>query len=229
MKFLFSLLFLIAFNQLTYAQSYQDSVLLFNGKFYKCNVIGIEASALRFDVLSKKGKIIDYQIPSHKVISYTKNTETTILYKKIVEVGNVLELYEAKNYAIGGYDARHTFNSKPVFWTSFGIGLGMSIWDTYLTPKAFDPVLFPELNAGFFGKGPTMVPFLAPLLLSATFGLPNLRIRDKHMLHKNMKNDNMYYNGFNNYVKQKKTFASLKGSAIGIGVGLLAYSIFKIN
>ena len=44
-----------------------------------------------------------------------------------------------------------------------------------------------------------------------------------------MVNDKMYYNGFNTYAKQKRAFSSLKGSAIGIGLGMITYAILKIN
>lgn len=100
-----------------------------------------------------------------------------------------------------------------------------------MSQKAVDSpgVTISEYNVGFFGKGPTMVPFVAPLLFTAVFGLPKMKVRDKHILHKNYHGDNMYYHGFNDYSRKKRTFGALKGSVIGLGLGLISYSIFRIN
>jgi hypothetical protein len=134
-----------------------------------------------------------------------------------------------KRYAIGGYDARQTYNPRYVFWTTLVATYGISIWDTYLTQKAFNPAQFPDLKSGFFGKGPTMVPFAAPLIFSLGFAMPKMRVRDKYIVHKNYHGDQMYYNGFNDYSRKKRLFGALKGSAIGLGLGLISYSILRIN
>ena len=165
------------------------------------------------------------------MFSYSKNNVESILYQKNEELGNFLEVHESKRYAIGGYDARHTYNPRYVFWSSLAIGYSFSLWDTYLSQKAIDSPTanIADYNAGFFGKGPSMLPFAVPIVLTASFGLPNMRVKEKYILHKNMVNDQLYYNGFNSYAKQKRAFSALKGSAIGIGLGMLSYAILKIN
>lgn len=227
-KQLFYILFSILALQST-AQTYKDSVLLLNGKSYQCNVIGLEGPSLHFQVENKKGLAEDYYVGDYRIFSFHHGGKETILYEFNEEIGNFLKVDESKRYAIGAYDARQTYHTNLVFWSSFAVGYSMSLWDTYLSPKAFDPVQFPELQSGFFGKSPTMLPFTAPIVLTASFGLPNMRVKDKFILHKNMVNDKMYYNGFNSYSKQKRAFSALKGSALGIGLGMLSYAILKIN
>lgn len=213
------------------SQNYQDSVLLLNGKSYKCNIIGLEGPALHFQVKDKKGIIEDYVMDEYRIFSYHENGIENVLYKKNEELGNFLEPNESRRYAIGAYDARKTYHPTYVFWSSLAIGYSFLLWDTYLSQKVInDPnSTISDYNAGFFGKGPTILPFAVPILMTATFGLHNMRVRDKYILHKNMVNDQLYYNGFNTYAKQKRAFSALKGSAIGIGLGMLSYAILKIN
>lgn len=228
MKFFLSLLF-FGISIYSTAQNYQDSILLINGLSYKANVLDFKGGMLHFEVLDKKGNTKLYEIGQSRIFSYETNEKETILYQKGLGIMDDLEVQEVRRYAIGGYDARQTYNARYVFWSTLAVTYGISIWDTYLSSNAFDPVQFPELKAGFFGKGPTMVPFAAPLLFTAAFALPKMRIRDKHILHKNYHGDNMYYHGFNDYSKKKRTFGALKGSVIGLGMGLISYSIFRIN
>ena len=214
---------------ISYGQNFQDSVLLLNGKSYQSNMIGMEGPSLHFQVKKNNGKIQDYFIADYRVFTYFKNGKETVVYNRNEDIGNFLSVDESKRYAIGAYDARNTYKTRFVFWSSFALGYGVSLWDSYLSPKAFDANQFPELNAGFFGKSPTMVPFAVPVLLSASFGLPNIRVKQKFMLHKEMTGDKMYYTGFNSYSKQKRAFSALKGSALGLGLGLISYAILKIN
>ena len=182
-----------------------------------------------FQIQNKKGDSDDYFIADYRVFSFHQTGKENILYEHNEEIGNFLRVDESKRYAIGAYDARQTYHTNFVFWSSFAIGYSMSLWDTYLSSKAFDPILFPEKKSGFFGKSPTMIPFVTPIMLTASFGLPNMRVKDKFILHKNGVNDNMYYAGFNSYSKQKRAFSALKGSAIGIGLGMITYAILNIN
>ncbi len=229
MKKFLSTLILLLITQVVISQNYQDSVLLLNGKSYKCDVIGLEGSNLHFQIKDKKNVVDDYFISDYRIFSFTQAGKESVLYKKNEEIGNFLEVHESKRYAIGAYDARQTYKVPHVFISSLIVGYGVSIWDTYMTKKAVTNSEIPGLKAGFFGKGPTLIPFSVPLLLTASFGLPNIRVRDKHMIHKDYINDQMYYNGFNSYSKQKRAFSALKGGALGVGLGLITYGILKIN
>jgi len=116
-----------------------------------------------------------------------------------------------------------------VFFTSMALAYATSLWDTYL-PKsvALDSshVDFPNVKTGFFQKNPTIIPFTVPILFSVSFGLPNMRVKQKYILHKDGYGDKIYYTGFNSYAKQKRAFSALKGGFIGVGLGLITYGIF---
>jgi hypothetical protein len=211
------------------SQTFADSVLLLNGKSYKCNVVGLEGPSLHFKI-NKKGKTQDYFIADYRVLSYTKKGVSTILYEQDDENGNFLTVDESRRYAIGAYDARETYKARYVFWSSLALGYGLSLWDTYLTKSAAEnPILVDGLKPGFFGKSPTLIPFAAPILMSVSFGLPNMRVKQKYILHQDGYGDKIYYTGFNSYAKQKRALSALKGGFIGVGLGLISYSIFKIN
>jgi hypothetical protein len=226
--FLFSLFtFIILLH--TSAQNFADSVLLLNGKSYKCNLKGMEGASLHFEVQTKKGKIEQYYIADYRINSYYKNGIETPIYKKDDEVGNFLTYDESKRYAVGAYDSRQTYKPYYVFWTSFALAYTTSLWDTYLSKSfANDPnhVDYPNIKTGFFQKNPTIIPFAVPILFSVSFGLPNMRVKQKYILHEEGFGDKIYYTGFNSYAKQKRAFSALKGGFLGIGLGLVSYAIF---
>ena len=228
MKLLFSSLFLLI-TVLSFAQNYQDSIILLNGISYKANIIEYKGGVLHFEYITKKGHYKTLEMTQSRLFSYYTEGKESIVYQKGLGLMDDLEVQEVKRYVIGGYDARQTYKPRYVFWTTLIATYGISLWDTYLTQNAFDPNQFPDLNAGFFGKGPTMVPFAAPLVFSLGFAIPKMRVRDKFIVHKNYYGDNMYYHGFNDYSRKKRLFGALKGSAIGLGLGLLSYSILRIN
>jgi len=228
MKLLFTSI-LFSISTVTLAQSYKDSILLLNGISYNANITEYKGGVLHFEYITKKGHYKTLEMTRSRIFSYHKNGTESIMYQKNPDIIDDFEVHEMKRYAIGGYDARQTYNPRYVFWTTLVATYGISLWDTYLTQKAFNPVQFPDLNAGFFGKGPTMVPFVAPLVFSLGFAMPKMRVKDKYIVHKNYHGDQMYYNGFNDYSRKKRLFGALKGSAIGLGLGLISYSILKIN
>lgn len=230
MKLILSVFF-FSVSILASAQNYQDSILLVNGVSYQAKVIDFKGGILHFESSDKKGEPKHFEVSQSSIFSYHEKGTETILYKKGLGLMDNLEVHEVRRYAIGGYDARQTYNPRYVFWTTLVATYGISLWDTYLSQKAIDheDSAISDYNAGFFGKGPTMVPFVAPLMFTAAFGLPKMKVRDKYILHKNYHGDNMYYHGFNDYSRKKRTFGALKGSVAGLALGLISYSIFRIN
>lgn len=230
MKVLLSLAYLFVGLQV-FSQSFQDSVLLLNGKSFKCDVIGIEGPSLHFKIDHKNPKKADFFVADYRVFSYTKDGKESIVYQYNEEIGNFLQVDESRRYAIGAYDARQTYKTPIVFWSSFTTGLGITLWDGYLTQRTLSDSNFVNSNnytsPGLFKNNLSIMPLAVPIVMSISFGLPNIRVKDKFMLHKDMLNDKMYYQGFNNYSKQKRVFSALKGSALGIGVGILTHLVVR--
>ena len=228
MKLFFSLLFTLI-TVIASAQNFKDSIILLNGVSFMANNINLTEGILKFDILNEEGTPSSLEITQSRIFSYHQNNKETVLYQANPLIIDDFKPFEMRRYVVGAYDARETYHGKTVFWTSMALAYGVSLWDTYLTPKAFDPVQFPNLNAGFFGKKPTMIQVLSPLVFTASFAFPKIKVKDKYLLHKNFYGDKMYYYGFNGYTRKKRIFAALKGSAIGVGLGLITYSILKIN
>ncbi|MGV6861207.1 MAG: hypothetical protein ACWA41_05520 [Putridiphycobacter sp.] len=208
-------------------QTYADSVLLLNGKSYKCDIIGMEGPSLHFKFAKSNGKVEDYFIADYRILTYVKDGKETPVYKQDEEIGDFLTFDESKRYAIGAYDARETYKPRYVFYSSLALGLGLSLWDTYLSQSAINNSEFlnPDASPGLFKKSPTLLPFAAPVLMSVSFGLPNMRVKQKYILHESGYGDKIYYTGFNSYAKQKRALSALKGGFIGIGMGLIFYAI----
>jgi hypothetical protein len=67
MKTLYFILSITLLANYANSQNYQDSVLLLNGKSYKCNVIKMEGSSLYFEVEDKKGAAEDYFVADYRI------------------------------------------------------------------------------------------------------------------------------------------------------------------
>jgi len=224
---------LIACSGIAFSQSYQDSIILLNGNVFRGKILKLSDDFLSFESMSKKGPE-ELRIELYRIFSYTQNSQESILYKHDTITGNFLKVDESRKYALGGYDARQTFTSKPVFYSSIAASFAFSLFDSYLTQKGADelnlnPAFTSEFKPGFFGNRPTILPLAMPLTLGISFGLTNVRVKEQYILQKQLKNDLFYYEGFNKVAKQKRTFAALKGSLIGIGLGYISYSLFRIN
>jgi len=139
-----------------------------------------------------------------------------------------LSIAETKEVTIGSYDARQTFKPRFVFWSSYALGLGASIYDTYLTKKsASDSSLITPLEPGFFRSGPSIAPFFVPVVLSVSWSFPTFKIKDKQILHKDYMNNLNYYRGYHRISKQKRILSSLMGSFAGIATGMTLYYILQ--
>lgn len=212
---------------LSSACAQSDSVILFNGKSYIGEIVKVENGTLY--ITDKNNGSVD--ITLDRIFSYTDDGKETICYAQSEFTGDFLTVDETRFATIGAYDARQTVKPRFAFYSSLALGLGISLLDTYYTQNAYDNFVtengYPPSKAhvGFFGAPPTLMPIFVPLILSASWAIPNLRIRPKQLLHDNMYGNENYYRGFNRVAKQKRILASLKGSAIGIGTGLLSYII----
>jgi len=211
------------------ALAQQDSVILFNGKSYIGKIEKVEKGYVYITTSSNEST----QLELDRVFSYTQNKTETVCYVKNEMTGDFLTEQEVRFATIGSYDARQTVKPRFVFYSSLAFGLGVSLLDTYYTQKAYDEFveinMAPPVNAqvGFFGAKPTLMPIIVPMILSATWALLSMRIKDHQLLHKEMYGNQDYYRGFNRIARQKRLMAALKGSSIGIGLGITSYLIAK--
>lgn len=230
MKTLLSTFFILSASFL-YAQAEQDSILLLNGKVYKGKILGLEEiegdSILKYETSNKKGAKHVEDISTYRIFSYTQFGKKKVLYHQDEFSGNYLSVRETKEVTLGSYDARQTFKAHVPFWSGFALGLGASLFDTYLTKKeAQDSTLLVTKDPGFFRNEPSIFPFLVPPVISVAWSLPTFKLRGRKMIHKQYLHNEFYYRGYHRIAKQKRMLGSLLGSFSGVALGMiLHYSI----
>ncbi len=228
-KALLASILMVMVSFVSIAQAEQDSIILLNGRVFRGPVTSVENGFLKYKETTKKGDSFTGEFATYRVFSYTQQGTETILYKQDEAADNYLTVDEARNATLGSYDARQTFKPRFVFWSSFVLGYGMSLYDTYLLQGTIDhPNYLGDFDSpGFFKSRPTFVPILVPLVVSAAWSFPSFKLREKQMIQTHLLNDESYYRGYHRVARQKRIFGALKGSLIGIGAGLVTYAVFK--
>ena len=222
------LIFLLA-GLSVYGQSEQDSIILLNGRVYRGTIISTSDNILTYKEIGRKGNEFTGVMEYYRLFSFTQNGMEKVIYEQDELKDNFLTVEEARNATLGSYDARQTFKPRFVFWSSFALGYGASLYDTYLLQKTIDhpDYLGDQKSKGFFKSDATFMPVLVPLVLSIGWSFPSFKIKEKQMIQMHLLNDESYYRGFHRIAKQKRILGALRGSLIGIGAGLVTYAIFK--
>ena len=215
-----------------FTQGAKDSVLLLNGKSYTGDITGTSFvkgdSVLSINWVSKKGKTFTDNIEMKRIFSYTDNGISKTVYYPNEFLGDFLTIRETHDVTIGSFDSRKMFKPHVPFWSGFAIGLGATIWDTYLTKnEANDTNLVAPKEPGFFKSSPSIFPFLVPVVVSAAWAIPSFKVKKKKMIHLNYHGNENYYRGYHRIAKQKRMLGGLFGSLSGIALGMLGYFIFR--
>ncbi len=214
---------------IAFGQAKLDSIILLNGRVYRGTILSASGDLLKYKETDKNGMEFNAEMDFYRIFSYTQGGEEHLIYQQDEFKDNFLSVDEARNATLGSYDARKTFKPRFVFWTSFALGYTAAIFDTYLPQSAIDNPNYigTQTSAGLFKKGPTVFPFVVPVVLSASWSFPSFKIKENQMIQKQLLNDASYYRGYHRVAKQKRILGALKGSLIGIGAGLVTYAVFK--
>ena len=220
---------LLTFVNISFSQVESDSILLINGRVFRGMITEVSPEFVSFEEADKKGNKFSSQIESYRIFSYTKQGASTTVYEHDNLSDHFLTVEDARNATLGSYDARKTFKPRLVFWSSLAIGYSASLYDTYLMQKSVEHANYQGIHTsgGFFKSRPSLFPFLFPAVLSVSWSLPSFKIRPNQMIQKHLINDASYYRGYHRIARQKRIFAALKGSFIGIGAGMLTYAFLK--
>lgn len=221
----FFLLFFLA--QLALSASAQDTLTFLNGRSMTVTDAKDASGNVEYTGFYRRGKLITkpgslerYRIYS---IDYSGG-ERSILYAQDSSLGNFRTQQEMGYYVQGQSHAHEYHKARWAFWTSLGVTTVASIFDTY----RFDDAETPNINeAGFFKSEPTILQVLLPFAVTMSIGLPRVSLKSSTVSDRALLNDQNFLLGYARIGRQKKFFQALKGSGIGIGVGLLSYLIFK--
>ena len=210
-----------------------DSITLLNGHTYYGSESKIEGNFLTTKMLDRDGEYTMY-FEMGRVFSMHNDQGETVYYRQDELQGDYLTVQEAREATWGSRDARITSKPWGVTATSVVVGLGFSLWDTYLTQKSIDELTVPgnpppDLEGGFFGSRPSMMQLLVPTTFTLVWALPSFKVREHQIIQPNMKGNAFYYRGYNRIARQKRMFSALYGGFIGTGLGLASYMIFKKN
>lgn len=143
-----------------------------------------------------------------EIFSITKpGIGESVLYVKDEALGDWLSIEEMRVFIAGEQDASRNFNTKPTFWT--GVGLGAI--------------------GSYASQGGLITMFATPVAYTTFQLAPNIKIRESTMRHSGYKHNEIYALGYERTARPKKVLAALKGSALGMVVGYLAYLIAPVN
>ena len=198
---------------------------MLNGKVYKGQIGDLVTGYIPISLSNNKGKVKNKTIDEFRVFSYVKGSTSKICYTYDDFQGNFLTVAEAKSVTYGSYDARLKFKPRLAFWSSVGIGIGASLFDTYRTQKEVNDPGNTFTEAGFFKAQPSIFPILVPPVLFGLWAIPKRRLHEKNMIHLNYHGDANYFRGYHRIARQKRILSALLGGYIGVTVGILTYYI----
>ncbi len=202
-----------------------DSLLMLNGKVFVGEITASGNGSVTQSVLIRKDKIKTKQFAEYRVFATYKAGVERICYVQDDFLGNFLTIPEARSATFGSYDARKVVKPRFAFWSSFALGLGVSLIDTYLSQNEVDNPKTDYTNPGFFQHDPTIVHFFGPPILMAVWAIPKTKVKLKNMIHPQFHGDENYFRGYHRVARQKRMLAALRGTAFGALSGLLAYSV----
>lgn len=183
---------------------------------------------LRFNMLEKKGDNISkaeldslvgakskaFKEPNIKE-SYISSSDIFAIHnpdgtKKVLYFydpgfGNNYVEHEMQEFIIGERDALLNYRGRFAFWGGVGFGAAAGI----------------ALQRSVFSV-------TAPFVWSLGAAVPVIRIKEKYMTDTSMKTE-PYKSGFARTARTRNIIQGLKGSVLGLGVGILIYSVMAAN
>lgn len=203
----------------------QDKILLLNGREYNGKFLSKSEDLVNFNFVKKSGKIKPFSFEKTRVFSVTKKgEEESVLYKKDTSIYHYYSEYEMRMYIYGEKDAYSMYKATRPFLTSFAIGLGVSLYDTYL----YESYICPngkEVPKGLFNRQPSLVQFIVPFVVPIVSGAIKPKINPRFVSDRTFLANEFYIDGFKKARKFKRVKASLFGTLCGIAVGMLGYYI----
>jgi hypothetical protein len=183
---------------------------------------------LRFDILEKKGdniskaeldslvaakskafkepKIKESYISSSDIFAiHNPDGTKKVLYFYDPGFGNMYTEQEMQQFIFGERDALLNYRARFAFWGGVGFGAAAGI----------------AMQRSVFSV-------TAPFVWSLGVALPVIKIKEKYMTDTTLKTE-PYKSGFARTARTRNMIQGLKGGVLGLGVGILVYSVMAAN
>ncbi len=160
----------------------------------------------------------------NRVYSITdKDKKESVLYKTDTTVYNYYTKNEMRMFIYGEEDAYNRFSVKKTLAFSFGLGLGVSLYDTYLS-SGYTCNDGTVVQAGLFKRQPSIAQIIVPFVVPIIVGAIKPKMKAKHASDPTYLMNQQYIDGFKKVRRFKRIKSSLLGSLSGIVVGMIGYS-----
>jgi hypothetical protein len=174
-----------------------DTVFLMNGHMVCGEITDTSDNSIKAYDCKRPGKILEYE--AEEIFSFKKkDQQERFFYYEQPDNPNWFSRRDFKFYMQAERDARSNYRSKGAFLGGIGGGiLGGN-------------------SGNFFG-------LLAPVATLGVTQLFKIRIRKKAVSRIEYLDETAYVQGYNRQARSKRSFQSLTGSLIGLGVGYGVY------
>ncbi|MCT4581696.1 MAG: hypothetical protein N4A35_09790 [Flavobacteriales bacterium] len=203
----------------------QDKILLLNGKSYEGEFLSKSEDLVNFNFVKKSGKVKPFSFERIRVYSYTKNGEQeSVLYQRDTSIFHYYSQYEMRLFIYGENDAYNRYKVTRPWLTGFAIGLGVSLYDTYLNEGYTCPDGI-EVSKGFFKRQPSLAQIIVPFVVPITTGAIKPKMKARFASDPTFLANEYYIEGFKKVRRFRRVKASLLGTLCGVASGMLAYYI----
>jgi len=201
----------------------QDKILLLNGKSYEGKFLSKSEDLVNFNFEKKSGKVKPFSFEMNRVYSVTKQgKEESVLYQTDTTIYNYYSKNEMRMFIYGEEDAYKRFKVKKTFAVGLAVGLGVSMYDTYLssgyTCNDGNPV-----SEGFFKREPSLAQIIIPFIVPIVTGAIKPKMKARHASDATYLMNQQYIDGFKKVRRFKRIKSSLLGTLTGVAVGMIGY------
>jgi hypothetical protein len=199
MKKIGLILFYILSLFLLKIKAQNDTVYLMNGHMVCGEITDTSGNTVTAFDCKRPGKQLKYE--SDEVFSFKKkNQEERFFYQEQPDNPNWFNRKDFKYYMQAERDARSLYKSPGAFWS--GIGLGF---------------------AG--GATGSLIGVTAPFISLGITQLFKIKIKKKFISNSDYLGESAYIDGYERQARTKRSFISLKGGLLGLGLGYATYFI----
>lgn len=203
----------------------QDEILLLNGKSFEGKYLSSSEDIVNFNFIKKSGKTKPFSFERNRVYSYTKEgNEESILYKKDTAIFHYYSQYEMRMFIYGERDAYKRLNALKPWASGFAVGLGVSMYDTYLRGNYVCSDNH-EVPGGFFKRQPSLAQFIIPFVVPIVAGALRPKMKAKHASDPTFLANEQYIDGFKKVRRLKSVKSSLFGTVCGVALGMIVYTL----